>query len=167
MESGITQTGLLHHFPSKDSLLHAALDVRDRTDEYPFRASQWDGSVVFDHVASIVLSWSEHPDIVGMFTALLVENLGEDAPLHSRLLTRYADLRQVIADGLSSAQERGELRRDFEADQKAVEIIAFLNGLETSWLLNPEIPAAAVALSWAAEQKAQLSAGRPAGRRRG
>jgi len=41
---------------------------------------------------------------------------------------------------------------------KAVEVIAFLNGLETSWLLNPSLPVENVAAAWRDSQVAQMTA---------
>ena len=78
--------------------------------------------------------------MVGMFTLLLVENLGDHAPLRERLEKRYSLVHKEYADGVRAAQANGTARTDIDPDLKAIEIIAFLNGLETSWLLNPSLP---------------------------
>ena len=44
------------------------------------------------------------------------------------------------AAAIRAAQAAGAARLDIDPDVKAIEVIAFLNGLETSWLLNPSIP---------------------------
>jgi hypothetical protein len=41
------------------------------------------------------------------------------------------------------------------------ELIAFLNGLETSWLLNPSIPVESVAEEWASLQRTSMTTDRP------
>ena len=48
-------------------------------------------------------------------------------------------------------------RRDIDPDVKAIEVIAFLNGLETSWLLNPSIPVEDVAEAWAKLQRTSMA----------
>jgi hypothetical protein len=53
------------------------------------------------------------------------------------------------------------VRADIDPDLKAVEVIAFLNGLETSWLLKPSLPVEDVAAAWRDSQVAQMTAGLP------
>ena len=48
---------------------------------------------------------------------------------------------------------------DIDPDLKAIEVIAFLNGLETSWLLNPSLPVEDVAAAWRDSQLAQMTVG--------
>jgi BetI-type transcriptional repressor, C-terminal len=94
-----------------------------------------------------------------MATLLPVENLGDPAPLRDRLAQRYGLVRNAYADGVRAAQAAGDARSDIDPDLKAIEVIAFLDGVETSWLLNPSIAAADVAEEWARERRRQLTAG--------
>src|SRR6201994_1955404 len=88
-EAGVTQQGLLHYFPSKEDLLHAALDIRDQRDVVP-RLTPWQGLEFLDGIVERIRRWRQEPEMVGMFTLLLVENLGDHAPLRERLETRYS-----------------------------------------------------------------------------
>src|ERR1700760_1947464 len=88
-EAGVTQQGLLHYFPSKEDLLHAALDIRDQRDAVP-RLTPWQGLEFLDGIVERIRRWRQEPEMVGMFTLLLVENLGDHAPLRERLETRYS-----------------------------------------------------------------------------
>src|SRR6201989_2978085 len=157
-EAGVTQQGLLHYFASKEDLLHAALDVRDERDAVS-REQPWNGLEFLDAIAERVRGWRAEPEMIGMFTLLLVENLGDPAPLRDRLAHRYALVRTAYADGVRAAQAAGDARSDIDPDLKAIEVIAFLNGLETSWLLNPSIPAGDAAEEWARVQRRQMTAG--------
>lgn len=159
-EAGVTQQGLLHYFASKEALLHAALDVRDERDAVS-RGPEWQGLEFLDAIVERIGGWRAEPDMVGMFTLLLVENLGEHAPLRDRLAERYELVRKEYADAIRSAQANGTARPDIDADLKAIEVIAFLNGLETSWLLNPSIPVERVADAWARFQRATMTEGMP------
>ena len=80
------------------------------------------------------------PELIGTFTVLLVENILPDAPLHDRLLTRYQDAVDIVAEHHQRGQSDGRYRTDVDAAAKAVEIIAFVTGMETTWLLDPSIP---------------------------
>jgi hypothetical protein len=80
------------------------------------------------------------PELIGTFTVLLVENIAPDAPLHDRMHKRYRDAVDIITDIIKRGQRDGSFRPDFDAVSKAVEILAFINGMETLWLLDPSIP---------------------------
>jgi len=161
-EAGVTQQGLLHYFSSKEALLHAALDVRDERDAVS-RDPDWRGLEFLDAIVERVRGWRAEPEMVGMFTLLLVENLGEHATIRGRLAERYELVRNENADAVRAAQKAGAARLDIDPDLKAIEVIAFLNGLETSWLLNPSIPVEHVAAAWASLQRATMTEGMPPG----
>lgn len=134
--AGVSPAGLLHHFESKEQLLHAVLDTRDA---YDLANADFDADVI-EQIHAAVRRFEEAPHLVGTFAALLLENLDPQAPLHDRLLGRFQDAVQLLADGIRRGQRAGRYRTDLDPAVKAVEIAAFLNGMETSWLLDPSIP---------------------------
>lgn len=135
-EAGVSPAGLLHHFESKEQLLHAVLDARDADDEaHADRA----GDLIAE-IARVPERFERTPELMGAFTVLLVENLLPDAPLHDRLLTRYRDALGIVAELIRSGQRAGRYRTDLDPAVKAMEIVAFVNGMETTWLLDPSIP---------------------------
>lgn len=135
-EAGVTTAGLLHHFASKEQLLNAVLDARDYDDDVHADRS---GNLA-DEITRVAERFQRAPELVGTFTVLLVENIQPDAPLHDRLLKRQQDARDIVADIIGRGQRSGRYRTDFDAATKAVEILAFVNGMETSWLLDPSLP---------------------------
>jgi hypothetical protein len=80
------------------------------------------------------------PDLIGTFSVLRMENLDPEAPLHARFLRRYRSAVDTVAEGIRRGQRAGRYRTDLDPVIKATEIVAFLNGMETSWLLDPSIP---------------------------
>ncbi|CAM2778595.1 TetR family transcriptional regulator [Mycobacterium intermedium] len=135
-EAGVSPAGLLHHFESKEQLLHAVLDARDLDDET--HADR--GGDLIGEIAQVADRFNRAPDLVGTFTVLLVENIAPDAPLHDRLVARQRDAAQIVADGIRRGQAAGRFRNDIDPDVKAVEILAFIHGMEMTWLLDPSIP---------------------------
>jgi AcrR family transcriptional regulator len=135
-EAGVTTAGLLHHFESKEQLLHAVLDARDADDLAHVDIT---GDVV-EQLERVTERFERSPGLIGLFTVLLTENLDPDAPLHDRFLGRYQDAVTIVAEGIRRGQNAGRYRTDLDPAVKAVEIIAFLYGMETSWLLDPSIP---------------------------
>ena len=135
-EAGVSPAGLLHHFESKEQLLQAVLDARDADD---LAAADFSLDPV-EQLERVAERFQRSPGLIGTFTVLLTENLNPDAPLHGRFLTRYRDSVDIIANGIHQGQRAGEYRTDLDPAIKAAEIVAFLTGMETSWLLDPSVP---------------------------
>jgi AcrR family transcriptional regulator len=135
-EAGVSAAGLLHHFESKEQLLHAVLDARDFDDDtHADRAGD-----LLANITAVAARFDRAPELVGTFTVLLVENIQPDAPLHDRLVARQQAAVGIVADSIRRGQADGRYRSDFDPAVKAVEILAFVNGMETAWLLDPSIP---------------------------
>lgn len=135
-EAGVTPAGLLHHFESKEQLLHAVVDARDADDDAHADRS---GDLI-EEIARVGERIYRAPQLVGTFAVLLVENLMPDAPLHDRLLTRHKLSIDIVADLIRRGQVAGRYRNDFDPALKAMQIVSLVNGLEISWLLDPSIP---------------------------
>lgn len=136
-EAGVTPAGLLHHFQSKEELLNSVLDARDADDDA--HADRSTGDLV-NEIRRVAERFGRAPELIGTFTVLLVENISPDAPLHDRLLARYRDAVDIVADIIRRGQSDGRYRTEVDAAAKATEIIAFVTGMETTWLLDPSIP---------------------------
>lgn len=175
-EAGMSTAGLLHHFPSKEQLLHAVLDARDAQDE----AAADFGSDLDVQLRGVRARFerspsggmddaprggAEHPPrdnhLVGMFIVLLCENLDTGAPLHQRFLGRYRSALRMLAGAIRRGQRSGRFRAEVDADVKAREIVAFLYGIEATWLLDPRIPVADVLAEYTSMVIGQLSVPSP------
>jgi AcrR family transcriptional regulator len=152
-EAGVTPAGLLHHFESKEQLLNAVLDARDADDDA--HADRSTGDLVTE-IRRVAERFDRAPELIGTFTVLLVENILPDAPLHDRLLTRYRDAVDIVAQIIRRGQSTGRYRADVDAAAKAIEILAFVTGMETTWLLDPSIPLAEVFKAYAESLAHQL-----------
>jgi AcrR family transcriptional regulator len=135
-DAGMTAAGLLHHFESKEHLLHAVIDARDHAD---LEEADLNGDL-FVQIRRVAERIQRSPELVGTFTVLLVENLSPDAPLHDRLLQRWYTAVDIVADVIDHNKRSGVYRSDLPARIRAMEIVAFINGVEMSWLLDPSIP---------------------------
>ena len=156
-EAGVSSAGLLHHFESKEQLLHAVLDARDADDMAHVDMS---GDVI-EQLEKVAERFQRSPGLIGLFTVLQSENLNPDAPLHDRFLSRYRDAIAIVAEGIRRGQQSGAYRADLDPAVKAVEIIAFLYGMETSWLLDPSIPLNDVFRGYASSLASQLALSPP------
>jgi AcrR family transcriptional regulator len=135
-EAGVSAAGLLHHFESKEQLLHAVVDARDADDDsHADRAGD-----LLEQLARTGERVERSPELVGTYSLLLVENLMPDAPLHDRLLARQRAAVTIVADLIRRGQQSGQYRNDFDPALKAVQIVSLVNGMEISWLLDPTVP---------------------------
>jgi AcrR family transcriptional regulator len=141
--AGMSTAGLLHHFQSKEQLLHAVLDARDAQDE---AAADLEGDLEtqLSSARERFERFERSPGLVGMFIVPLCENLDPQAPLHERFLGRYRSGVRMIAGSIRRGQRAGRFRCDVDPAVKAREVIAFLYGIEATWLLDPTIPAVEV-----------------------
>ncbi|MEO3760205.1 helix-turn-helix domain-containing protein [Mycobacterium sp. B14F4] len=153
-EAGVTPAGLLHHFESKEQLLNAVLDARDADDE--IHADYLSGDLVTE-LSRVPERFDRAPELIGTFIVLLVENIAPDAPLHDRLHKRYRDAVDIIIAIIKRGQAGGKYRADLDAAGKAVEILAFISGMETLWLLDRSIPLAAVFKGYAESLELDLA----------
>jgi len=138
--AGVSTAGLLHHFSSKEQLLHAVLDARDAQDE---AIADLDGDLE-SQLRSMRTRFDRAPGMVGTFIVLLCESLDPDAPLHERFLRRYRTGLTMIAVGIRRGQQAGRYRAGVDPEIKAREVLAVLYGIEASWLLDPAMPVAEV-----------------------
>jgi len=158
-EAGVSPAGLLHHFESKEQLLNAVLDARDADD---LANADLSGDII-EQLENVTDRFQRAPDLIGMFTVLLAENLDPSAPLHDRFLGRQRDAVAIIAEGIRRGQRAGRFRTDLDPAVKAVEIVAFVSGMETSWLLDPSIPLTAAFREYTGSLARQLALNPPCG----
>jgi AcrR family transcriptional regulator len=156
-EAGVTTAGLLHHFESKEQLLHAVLEQRDTFDDVN---ADLEGDLIKE-IAKTGSRYESAPDQLGTFIVLMVENADPAAPLHGRLLSRHNAAHELVADLIRRGQAEGRYRSDVDPAVKAVEIIAFVNGMETSWLLDPSTPLVAAFQEYASSLALRLAPPRP------
>jgi AcrR family transcriptional regulator len=128
---GLTQQGLLHHFPTKDALLVAVLQERDRWDAVP--DTQWR----VDLLASLVEYNAMRPAIIQTFSALLGESVTEDHPARAYFTERYTRVRTSMARVLR-AEYGDRLPNGLTPERTAPLLVAVMDGLQYQWLLDPE-----------------------------
>ncbi|MBO2454928.1 TetR/AcrR family transcriptional regulator [Actinomadura barringtoniae] len=138
--AGLSQPGLLHHFRSKEELLVAVLELRDRRDMERFFAEDGTMPTGLDAWAALV-RLVEHnsrvPELVRLFVVLTSEAVTADHPARAWAEERYARMRTWIAEALTAGVAAGELRPGIDPGSYASRIIAMMDGLQTQWLLDP------------------------------
>lgn len=150
--AGISHTGLLHHYPTKDALL---LDLLDRRDELDLsRVVGPDGALVPELVAAggaravldalgrVVARNATQPGVVNLFVKVSAEATDTRHPAHEHFAARYRDVVTLftIAFGAALADRPAGARTDApEPAVAARQLVALLDGLQVQWVLDPTI----------------------------
>jgi AcrR family transcriptional regulator len=127
---GLTQTGVMHHFDTKEELLMEVLARRDSTDEEELR---FEGGDLMDLAMQVVTRNAATPGIVRLFTVLSAEATDPEHPAHKYFAERYRSLadRMVV-----TLQENGtSLPAGLDAHIAARLLLAMMDGLQIQWLL--------------------------------
>ncbi|WP_207670145.1 TetR/AcrR family transcriptional regulator [Glaciibacter flavus] len=139
---GVSRTGLLHHFPTKESLLEEVLHAREETDAH--RLDHLDRSRI-DAVTALadLVALIEHnttiPAIINLYAVLSAEAADPTHPAHAYFVERYAGYSRALTADFERARADGTLAAGVDPARFAVELIALMDGLQVQWLLDPRI----------------------------
>ncbi|MCK9751350.1 TetR family transcriptional regulator [Pseudomonas syringae] len=137
--AGLSQVGLLHHFPTKLVLLQAVLEHRDqyiaaRLQDADLVASL-DGFLSF---LKQVMSFSIEDAAVSQALMIInTESLSVTHPAHRWFSERFAIVHGHLQAHLKLLVEAGEIRADVDARQISLEIAAMMDGMQIQWLRSP------------------------------
>ncbi|MER6096706.1 TetR/AcrR family transcriptional regulator [Streptomyces sp. NPDC001728] len=137
-ESGISLTGLMHYFDSKDHLLVEVLRASDRRAEVRFYAPD----TVRDPgelLAAALTANSENASRARLYVTLVAEATDPVHPAHAYFQERFARLRTAIADHLAAEERAGRVRPGVDPDFTASAIVAVSDGIMHQWLSEPGI----------------------------
>jgi len=140
-QCGLSRAGLSHHFPTKESLLEAVLETRDREDLARFRrngSGGADGIGVLRGMVDLARHNSSTRGLIALYAVLSAEAADPAHPAHDYFVARYDRIRRGTARALERADKAGLLIPAVEIDRTAIELTALMDGLQVQWLLDPE-----------------------------
>ena len=130
---GMTPTGLLYYFGSKERLLVEVIAERTRAEGSPT-----DYDLRLGSLRNLGRYNEERGVLTRLYIVLAVESLDAAAPLHDHFVDRYELTRSFYTRLVESEQQRGMVRADVDAEQIGQEILSVVLGLELQWLMDPE-----------------------------
>lgn len=137
--AGISRTGLLHHFGSKEMLLSAVLERRDAEDAARFTGAESDGTGLGALATLVELARhnAARPHLVALFAVLSAEASDPDHPAHAYFVNRYRGTVADVATSLTRAKASGLLAPGVDPAGQARTLVALMDGLQVQWLLSP------------------------------
>ena len=136
-EIGISDAGLLYHFPSKNDLLLAVLEETDREQE-----ARMSGDVQATD-AQYIASWAEFgkvleddPVLTALDVLMSAEHLQNASDFNQYFQSRYQTFRERLVTSFEAGRKAGIFKTDFDPHIEAVLMLATLDGLRLQWLLS-------------------------------
>lgn len=134
---GISDAGLLYHFPSKNDLLLAVLEETDHEQETRM-AGNLDTAD-----ANYIASWAEFgkvleddPVLTALDVLMSAEHLQTASDFNQYFRRRYDTFRDRLVRSFKAGQAAGVFKSDFDPHLEAVLMLAALDGLRLQWLLS-------------------------------
>jgi AcrR family transcriptional regulator len=139
--AGYTRAGLLHHFPSKESMLLALLELRDeRLENFsPHDPARTSIFTVVDELPDRVRVILEDPLLIKLAHALTAEASEPEHPAHEWVAQRQRRLRENLAASVAHSVRLGELPESVDAQSLAALILAVVEGIEAQWLIDESV----------------------------
>ena len=135
--AGISHTGLVHHFPTKDELLGAVMDRRDELDTaraFSTAGARPRGWAYLDALVQLVRNNEERPGMVRLFTTVSGEAVDPEHPANAWLCRHHEATVAQLRTAFEEAAAAGELAPDAPVDTLCRLVIATMDGLQTQWL---------------------------------
>jgi AcrR family transcriptional regulator len=135
---GLSQAGLLHHFPSKEHLLEAVLSWRDDVTQSVMGDPLPQG---VDFLRALVRAAEYNattPGLVEFHVIVSAEGTSADHPVRGYFVDRYARVLGFTREAFERAADEGQLRPGVDCAGAARTLIALMDGLQIQWLLDPE-----------------------------
>lgn len=132
---GMTATGLLYYFGTKERLLHEVVAERRRNDPGVIELLP---QIRLRSLRNLGSHNTERGVLTRLYLVLSLESLDRDAPLHDYFVDRYELSRNFFAQLVRDEQARGTVRDDVDPDQIGREILATVLGSEVQWLIAPD-----------------------------
>lgn len=135
---GISQAGLLHHFPSKTDLLAEVLRLRDEKAQQFLRLDTSPGITTLRELIELITHNATVPGLVELHCVLSAEATSPDHPAHGYFVERYDRTVRSMADAFEQIEHDGQLAPGLTPQSAARGVVAMSDGLQVQWLLAPD-----------------------------
>jgi AcrR family transcriptional regulator len=138
-EVGISQAGILHHFPNKAALLLAVLNERETRN---FQVEDLRGEQGENYLSTFLETLRQNeknPVLIQLFAILSTESVFEDYPAHDYFVKRYQRLIKRMTTALEPLIDPKRMPAGATAETMARWIVGAADGIRLQWLLDPSV----------------------------
>jgi AcrR family transcriptional regulator len=146
---GMSEAGLIHHFPNKPALLAATLALRDQKSLERLPADLAPGDEWLHALIDLTAHNATQPGVVQIYTIVSAEAVAPDHPAHEYFINRYAWARSSGLRTFEKLAHQGRLADGMTATDAVNGLVALMDGLQLQWLLHPaEVDMATTMRAW-------------------
>lgn len=135
--AGLSKTGLLHHFGTKEELFAEILRRRDQADEAHIAQATAEG--LDPKISDLPRLSSTVPGLVQLYTRFSAEASDPEHTAHAYFRSRYEQARERSLAVLERFRAEGRLPDSVDPARAATALVALLDGLQVQWLYDPSI----------------------------
>ncbi|MFZ9630058.1 MAG: TetR family transcriptional regulator, partial [Ilumatobacteraceae bacterium] len=136
-DAGVTDAGLLYHFPTKEDLLFAVMKSADIALQAVLEERRHLGGLDFIRA---MRDWGElmerEAPITAMHTILSAEHLLDDSRINTYFRTRYETANSDAVAALEEARRRGQLRDGVDIEAEARLFLAVMDGARLQYFFS-------------------------------
>jgi AcrR family transcriptional regulator len=134
---GITDGGLLHHFPTKSALVDAVIERAAQLQLEQMRQFVEPGGL---EAIKALSAWGTvveaTPQLTAFSIVLSTEAIFDDSVVRDWVQRRYVAVQGLVSSLIREGIENGDIRPDVDADWEASAVIAFLDGIRLQWFYS-------------------------------
>ncbi len=139
--ASISHTGLLHHFPRKEDLLMAVLELQDERSadylaQYADLGAEADPLEILRGMATTLIERDQRVGLVELSAVLTGEATTPGHPAHDYFEKRYRNIRSFMTRLFTRLTDQGRLSTNMSPARLAAVTIAAMDGLHTQWLFD-------------------------------
>ncbi|MFD5128901.1 TetR/AcrR family transcriptional regulator [Streptomyces olindensis] len=136
--AGLSQAGLLHHFPSKYHIIEAVLTWRDTHAREAIDEAAREGGLT--HIRALIdlieSNQRDSPTLTELYAVLSADATSRDHPVHDYFDQRYAWVLASVEKSFQEIAAAGQLRDGVEPADAARWMVALIDGLQIQWLYD-------------------------------
>jgi AcrR family transcriptional regulator len=137
---GMSEAGLLHHFPNKSALLSAVLELRDdRAVQFIPQGDDFGGRSTVTGLLELASYNASIPGVVELYCTLSAEATSPDHPAHQYFINRYNWSRDIIRRAFQLIEDEGDLQPGVTPLSASIRTLAMMDGLQVQWLLDRDV----------------------------
>jgi AcrR family transcriptional regulator len=135
-KAGLSQAGLLHHYPSKEHLLEAVLTWRDEQTRKSLGEPMPEGVDFLRGMVRAAEYNASTPELVELHVIVSAEGTSQEHPLREYFVRRYAWVLHLTREAFERAAAEGQLQPGVDCASAARTLVALMDGLQIQWLLD-------------------------------
>ena len=137
--ASMSETAMLYHFPSRDHILVAAMELADQ-DSRTLLTEEFQGSHALRDEwppPELARLSGEDASVTRLFLALSAEAVNPEHPAHTYLKDHRENAVLEFAEGVKRRQAKGYALPGLDPASVARQMVALWSGLRMQWLVDP------------------------------